>query len=125
METNQNGARTKKLLIAGLIALALINAVTLYFMFSEKKEKQEVISQKNTVEQDYKSISDTLDMKREEIGQLSGKNAEMDKQIAEKQAMIDQEKSDLADLYAKNQLSATEIDKARRLITTYEVSIAD
>ena len=125
METNQNGMRTKKLFITAIVAMALINAVTLYFMFSEKKDKEEVTSQKNTIEQDYKNISDTLDLKREQIGQLSGKNAEMDKQITEKQALIDQEKADLADLYAKNQLSTTEIDKARRLITTYEVSIAD
>ena len=39
METNQTGTGTKKILVTALIALALINAVTLYFMFSEKKEK--------------------------------------------------------------------------------------
>ena len=125
METNQNGMRTKKLFITAIIAMALINAVTLYFMFSEKKDREEVTSQKNTIEQDYKNISDTLDLKREQIGLLSGKNAEMDKQITEKQAMIDQEKAELSDLYAKNQLSGAEIEKARRLITTYEVSISE
>ena len=41
METNQNVSRTKKLFITAAIAMALINVVTLYFMFSEKKEKQE------------------------------------------------------------------------------------
>ena len=61
METNQNGMRTKKLFITAIVAMALINAVTLYFMFSEKKDKEEVTSQKNTIEQDYKNISDTLD----------------------------------------------------------------
>lgn len=125
METNQNVSRSKKLFITVIIAMALVNTVTLYFMFSEKKEKQEVIVQKDKVKQDYKNVSDSLDAKREEIGNLIGKNADQDKQIAEKQAQIDQEKTDLANLYAKNQLSSAEIDKARRLITTYQVSITD
>ena len=124
METNPNSSGTRKLLVSALIALALINAVTLYFMFSEKKEKQQVIAQKDNVEQDYKSISDTLDMKRDEIGKLRGQNADMDKQITDKQAMIDQEKSSLDSLYGRNELTAGELNKARRMITTYEVSIA-
>jgi hypothetical protein len=124
METNSDAQASKKLFIAALIAMALINTVTLYFMFSEKKEKTEVIAQKDTITQDYKNISDTLDIKREEIGRLSGKNAELDQQVAEKQALIDSEKTNLADLYAKNQLTGAELNKARRLITTYEVSIA-
>ena len=123
METNSNAQGTKKLFITALIAMALINVVTLYFMFSEKKEKTEVIAQKDTVTQQYKDISDTLDLKRDEIGKLWGQNAEMDKQIAEKQALIDSEKTNLADLYAKNELTGNELSKARRLITTYQVSI--
>jgi predicted RNase H-like nuclease (RuvC/YqgF family) len=124
METNQNSSGTKKLLVSALIALALVNAVTLYFMFSEKKEKQEVTAQKDNVEQDYKNISDTLDAKRDEIGKLRGQNADMDKQVTEKQAMIDAEKSSLDSLYGSNKLTATELNRARRMITTYEVSIA-
>ena len=124
METNSNSAATKKLFVSVVVAMALINVVTAYFLFSEKKEKTEVISQKNTVEQDYRNISDTLDLKRQEIGMLSGKNAEMDRQIVEKQALIDSEKTNLADLYAKNELTGTELNRARRLITTYEVNIS-
>jgi len=124
METNPNSSGTKKILVSALIALALVNAVTLYFMFSEKKEKQEVIVQKDNVEQDYKNVSDTLDAKRDEIGKLRGQNADMDRQVTEKQALIDQEKSSLDSLYAGNKLTAAELNRARRLITTYEVSIA-
>ena len=125
METNQTGTGTKKIFISALIALALINAVTLYFMFSEKKEKHEVIAQKDTLEQDYKNVSDSLDSKRDEIGKLRGQNADMDKQITEKQAMIDKEKSDLDSLYTSNKLTAGELNRVRRVITTYEVSIAN
>ena len=125
METNKTGTGTKKILVTALIALALINAVTLYFMFSEKKEKHEVIAQKDTLEQDYKNVTDSLDSKRDEIGKLMGQNADMDKQITEKQAMIDKEKSDLDSLYTSNKLTAGELNRVRRVITTYEVSIAN
>ena len=124
METNPNSSGTKKILVSALIALALVNAVTLYFMFSEKKEKQEVIVQKDNVEQDYKNVSDTLDAKRDEIGKLRGQNADMNRQVTERQALIDQEKSSLDSLYAGNKLTTAELNRARRLITTYEVSIA-
>lgn len=125
METNQSGtAGMKKIFVAAMIAMLLINGVTLYFLFNEKQEKQVVTEQKTSLEQDFKTVSDTLDAKKADIDQLRGRNASLDKLISEKEGMIDQEKKDLADAYAKNTLTMGELDKARRMIATYEVSIA-
>ncbi|MDB5284845.1 MAG: hypothetical protein JWO06_3920 [Bacteroidota bacterium] len=132
METNQTGPRQKKLFIAVVVAMLLINSVTLYFMFSEKHDKNELAVQKTELQenytkldQDYKNVSDSLDLQRVEIGQLKGKNSELDKIIAEKQEMIDQEKAELASSYSKNTLTSGELNKARKLITQYEGSIAE
>src|ERR1039457_6964508 len=124
METNQSGARMKKLFISAMIAMLLINSVILYFLFNEKHEKQVVIEQKTSLEQDYKSVSDTLDAKRDEIDQLRGKNAALDKLISEKEQMIDQEKAALTTQLSKNILTAADLDHARKMIAQDEVTIA-
>ena len=132
METNETGTVNKKIFIAVIVAMLLINSVTMYFMFSEKQDKNEVTAQKTELQQnytkldqDYKNVSDSLDLQRVEMGQLKGKNKELDKIIAEKQEMIDQEKTELVSAYSKNTLTSAELNKARKLITQYEGSIAE
>ena len=124
METNQNGAGMKKLFISCMIAMLLINGVFLYFYVTEKHDKEVVIEQKTSLEQDYKSVSDTLDAKREDIEQLRGKNAGLDKLITEKESLIDQEKQELANQHTSNTLTMNELDKARKMIAQDEVTIA-
>ena len=124
METNQNGAGMKKLFISCMIAMLLINGVFLYFFVTEKHDKEVVIEQKTSLEQDYKAVSDTLDAKRQDIEQLRGKNAALDKLITEKESLIDQEKQDLADQHTRNTLTMNALDKARKMIAQDEVTIA-
>jgi uncharacterized protein YdcH (DUF465 family) len=124
METNQNGAGMKKLFISCMIAMLLINGVFLYFYVTEKHDKEVVIQQKTSLEQDYKSVSDTLNAKREDIEQLRGKNAALDKLITEKESLIDQEKQELANQHTSNTLTMNELDKARKMIAQDEVTIA-
>jgi predicted RNase H-like nuclease (RuvC/YqgF family) len=124
METNQNETRWKKLFISAVIAMLIINGVIVYFLLDEKQQKQQVTEQKTSLEQDYRAVSDTLDARRLDIEQLRGKNASLDKLIAEKEQMLDQEKQTLADEHSKNTLTATELDKARKMIAQYEVTIA-
>jgi cell division protein FtsB len=123
METNQNGAGMKKIFISALVAMLLINGVTLYFLFNEKQEKQVITEQKVSLDADYKAVSDTLDAKKEEIDQLRGKNAQMDKLIAEKESLIDQEKKELEEQFSKNTLTVEALDRARRMIAQNEVTI--
>jgi chromosome segregation ATPase len=124
METNQNGSGMKKLFISCMVAMLLINSVFLYFFVTEKHDKEVVIEQKTSLEQDYKSVSDTLDAKRQDIEQLRGKNASLDKLISEKESLIDQEKQELEQQHTQNTLTMSALDKARKMIAQDEVTIA-
>ena len=129
METNQNGAATssgkRKLYISAIVALLLINSVSLYFLFSENRDKTSVISEKMALQTNFKNLNDTLDAKNTVIDQYIGKNAELDKTISEKQSLINQEKHEIAGLLSKNKLTGAELTKAYGLMAEYKASISD
>ena len=132
METNPNSARPKKIFIAAIIILAIMNVVTGALLISENQHKNQVIAQKEEVDQsysnlekDYHQVTGSLDAASLEIGNLKGKNTEMDKIITDKQAMIEQEKQDLDAAFHQNKLTAAQLGKARMMITQYEGSIAE
>ena len=126
METYEktNNPRRAKVVIAALVILAIVNGVTLYFLFSEKHEKTEVIAQKNDLEQDFHNVSDSLDAESLRLGLMKGKNEDMDRIITEKQANIEQQKQELAEAYDKNTLTQAELDRARGTIVQYQKSVA-
>ncbi len=125
METNQTGAGKKKLYISLIVALLLINGVTLYFLFSENREKMDLTDQKTALQTNFKTLSDTLDAKKLEIDQYAGKNAELDKTIAEKQDMLNKEKGQIASLLSKSKLTSAELVKATDMIAQYKSAISD
>lgn len=127
METNQDGAGSgrRKLYISAIVALLLINSVSLYFLFSENREKTDVMTEKMALQNNFKSLSDTLDAKNTVIDQYIGKNAELDKAIADKEDMLTREKHEIAGLLSKNKLTGAELAKAQVLMAQYQASISD
>ncbi len=127
METNQNGAgeSKKKLYISALVALLLINSVSLYFLFSENKEKTDITTEQVALQSNFKSLSDTLDAKNMVIDKYVGKNQELDKTIADKEDMISHEKKEISGLLSKTKLTAGELTKAKGMIAQYQASITD
>ena len=127
METNQQqtGSSKRKLYISIIVAFLLINGVSLYFVFSESKEKTDVLSEKTELQNNFKSLSDSLDVRNQRIDQYIGKNAELDKSIAEKQDLLNHEKQQIAGLLSKNKMTAAELAKAKGLMAQYQASISD
>jgi hypothetical protein len=125
METNESGAGRKKMYISAIVALLLINCVTLYFLFSENHEKTDISSQKTALETNFKNLSDSLDAKNMQIDQFVGKNAELDKTIADKETLLTSEKHQIATLLSKNKMTSAELAKAKGMIAEYEASISD
>ncbi len=125
METNQNGAVNKKGYISAIVVLLLINSFTLYMFFSERTVKTDLTSQKIELQHQFRDLSDTLNLRNTELEQYVGKNAELDKIIAEKQEAMDKQKKEIARLFSKNKMTQAELSKARDLIAQYQSSISD
>jgi len=126
METNQTGAESKKkLYIGAIVVLMLINTVTLYFLFSENKAKEDLSSQTSSLQADFRSLSDTLSVKNSEIEQFRGKNAELDQAITAKEEMLVKEKKQIQGLLAKNKLTQKDLNEAQGMLAEYKTSITD
>ncbi len=131
METNAKSAGNRKLMIAAIAALLLVNGVTAYFMFNNLHHKNVLIVQKAAVEKQYTSLEDEyqkttnlLDQASAEIGDLKGKNSDLDRMIQQKQQMIAEIKHKLSSAYAKNTLTGKNLEDARAMISQYEATIA-
>lgn len=126
MENNQIGAEKKqRLSIGAIIVLVLINSFTLYLLFTENKARIDVTTEKMVLLDDFKKLTDSVAVKNSEIEQFIGKNAELDKSIAEKQVLIEKQKTEIRNLLAKNKMTVNELAKAKILIAQYETSLAD
>ena len=124
MENNQGGGN-KKVYVAIIALLLLINGVALYLLYSENKAKKDLGDQKVALEQEYKSLNDTLDSKIVELEQFKGKNAELDSVISSQQGEIENQKKTISGLFAKGKMTSNELAKAKTMISQYEASIVE
>jgi uncharacterized protein YoxC len=125
MESNQKGTISTKVYFATVLFLLLLNCGTAYVLYNSDTEIKVITAQKVSLQNDFKNISDSLDVKRSELTAYIGKNAELDKTIAADQAMIDKEKAQIADMMRKGNMTQAELNKARAMIATYQASIKD
>lgn len=125
METGQNESRNKKLLIGVIAALLLIVSVALYFVYSGHKDNNDLTVEKTTLDSTFKNLSDTLDVRRAEIEQITAKNIKLDSNLASSQAMIENEKKQIAGLLGKVKMTKGELAEAKGLIVQYEASISE
>lgn len=125
MESNEKAPVSKRIYVATIVLLIFLNCGTLYILYTTSEQKSDVVIQKTALEKDFKNLSDTLDVKKNELVQYIGKNEELDKTIADNQMLIDREKKVISNLLQKNNLSTAELSKAKGMIAMYEASIAD
>jgi hypothetical protein len=123
MENNQAG--NKKIYMAIIALLLLMNGLAVYLLWSENKEKKDVIETKVQLEEEFKSLTANFDAKVLELEGLKGQNAELDSVISAQQVEIDRQKQQIQSLFAKGKMSASELAKAKEMIAQYEVTIAD
>lgn len=124
MENNQGGGN-KKVYVAIIALLLLINGVALYLLYSENKAKKDLGEQKVALENDFKNLTDTLDAKKMELESYKGKNPELDSLIVGQQAEIDKQKKTISGLFAKGKMTSNELAKAKEMIAQFETSIAE
>ncbi len=120
MEENNKGS--KKIYMAIIIVLLLINGVAGYLLFNENKEKQTKIDEIAKLDTDFKSMNAEFETAKSELESLKGKNAELDAIIMERQATIEKYQAELATAQRKGNLSAAEIKRYKDLIAELQAS---
>ena len=123
-ETNQ-GSGSKRIYLAIIALLLLINGVAGYLLYNENKQKEEKIGQVQQKDTEIKGISQRLDSTSHAMDGLKGQNAELDSIISARQATIDHTKVELEAARRHGNMSSAELKKYKDLATKYESDNAD
>ena len=108
-----------------IIALLLVVGVTLYFVFSGNREYLDLSAQKTTLDSTFKNLSDTLDVRSAELDQITDRNTTLDSTVSTKQAMIVEERRQIAAILSKAKMTKAELEDAKGRIVKYETSISE
>ncbi|MFN8310596.1 MAG: hypothetical protein U0T73_11605 [Chitinophagales bacterium] len=122
--SNQND-NSKKIYLAIIAVLLIINGVAGYLLYTENKtskEKTETIAKMDT---DAKELNTQLESTKQELEGLKGKNAELDGIVAQRQAEIEKVQAELAEAQRKGKLSAAELAKFKQQIVQLQTENAD
>src|SRR5690349_18331913 len=95
-DTNQGG--NKKIYVAIIVLLLLINGVALYLLWKENRAKNVLAENKVKHEANVKGLTDTLSAKQVELQAFMGKNAELDSVITDQIAQIEEQKKKIESL---------------------------
>lgn len=125
MEENNQPSGNKRVYVIIIALLLIINGIAVVLLYSERRAKNDLGEQKTKLEQEFHSLSDSLDSKKAELEQFRGRNVELDSIINAKQDDIDKQKKQITSMLARGKMNAVELEKAKGMISQYEASIAD
>ena len=125
MDSNQNETRSKKTMMAIIIALLLIMGVSIYFVFSEKQEITASSAEKIQLDSTFRSLSDTLDVRKAEIEKYKNKGAQLDSAITANENVIETEKKQISELVHNEKMTLQQLAQANAAMAAYQASIAD
>jgi predicted RNase H-like nuclease (RuvC/YqgF family) len=122
MESNTSDS--KKIYVAMIVILLLINGVAGYLLFKENKEKQIKIDEVTKLDSDYKSLNADFEAAKAEIELYKGKNEQLDSILSERQQKIERYQSQLAQAQKKGKLNEEEIKKFKSYISELQADNA-
>lgn len=125
METEQTESKKKKLMLGVIAALLIIICVALYFVFSGNQDYTNLSSEKIALDSTFKNLSDTLDVRKTEIEQITDKNTKLDSTVTASQATIEAERKEISGLLGKTKMTKAELAQAKERIAQFEASISD
>lgn len=124
METNRTETK-QRVYITAIIALLLLNVATLYLVFHEKGNTQTVTQQKTALQEDFRMLNDSLNVRNTEVEQFAGRNAELDKTLAARQQELEEQKAKIQTMMKKDNLTQAELRKLKKMVDEYKASIAE
>jgi|APTNR8051073442_1049403.scaffolds.fasta_scaffold20284_1 hypothetical protein len=125
METTNKKTVSRSLFFGMFALLTLTCGILVYEYQSVKTQSKQFFDQNNTFQGQLLSLSDSLESKKNELNLFKGKNADLDKLVADKQTEIDIQKQKIRSLILSGKATNKELNEARLLVTQYENVLAD
>ena len=123
-ETNQ-GNGSKRIYLAIIALLLLINGVAGYLLYNENKQKEEKITQVQQKDDELVKMTHQLDSTRQDLENQRGHSADLDSIINARQAELDKTRSELTAAVKRGNLSDAEKKKYKELVAKYEADNQD
>jgi hypothetical protein len=125
METTNKKTVSRGLFFGMFAVLTLTCGILVYEYQNVKTESRQFFDQSHTYQGQLLSLSDSLESKKNELAFFKGRNADLDKVVADKQTEIDLQKQKIRALVLSGKATNRELNEARVLIAQYENVLAD
>jgi len=125
MEENNQGSGSKRIYLAIIALLLLINGVAGYLLYVENNKKKIEIDMNDKQRGEIKGLTMQLDSASHSLDTLKGRNVILDSIITAKQAEIEQTKTELESAKRRGNMSVSELKKYKDLVAKYEADNAD
>jgi hypothetical protein len=120
MEENNQGSGSKRIYLAIIFLLLLINGVLLWLAYNQNKQKEEQIVEVQKKDTEMKSLNQQFDSAKQELESLKGKNSELDSIINVRVAEIAGKQAELDAALKSGRLNAGEVNKYKVLAAKYK-----
>ncbi len=125
METTNRKTVSRGLFWAMFAVLTLTCALLVQQFYTAKTDNTQLLEKHHDFQSKLLNLSDSLEMKKQELVFFKGKNEDLDKLIADKQTEIDIQKQKIRALILQGKASEKELAEARKLVAQYENVLAD
>ena len=123
-DTNQ-GSGSKRIYLAIIALLLLINGVAGYLLFNENKQKEQKIAEVQKKDTEYKDLTNQFDAAKQELEGMKGKNSVLDSIVNARQAEIEKVQTELRTAQSRGNLTAAEVKKYKEIVMKMEADNAD
>jgi hypothetical protein len=119
MEPQQKESKKSNLLFLVIAVLVILMSFIGYSYYSSNKLNTELRAEKARLDETFKNLSDTLDVRRMEVIQITNRNTSLDSIVSANTTIIQTQKNNIAALLSKDKLSKNELAKAKTMIADY------
>ena len=117
-----NTKRTLYLLF--IFILLLTNIVAGYYWWNSNKANEEITEEKSALQTEYMAVQQELNNQIAELGEMKGKNAELDSIISIRESEIADQQAKITKLFKQKNFTAPELRKAKDMIASLEMQNA-
>lgn len=107
-----------------IFILLLTNIVAGYYWWNSNKDNEKITEEKSELQTEYMNVQQELSTQMSALGEMKGKNAELDSIISVREKEIKDQQAKITQLFKQKNFTASELKKAKDMIASLEMQNA-